>query len=256
MKHRLLTLALAGLTGASVLVPAIAGASTSPVVYDSTPTTVTVPSLGPEAYSFNRIGGEAILRPHHSPIRHVSVTMVSWACQSGGWDTGCSTTPGATFPASINLRLYRSAHVDPDTGVTTPGKRIASITRTFAIRYRPSSISADDHRYMGTDGQPHNGIAQTITFPVHQRLGSDVVWTVGYNTAHSGRTPLGMASPTDSLNVGLSPSVSVGHDRFPGGIFWDTRDASQANGAPFVAGQLNLDKGWGGYVPAARFSVR
>ena len=36
----------------------------------------------------------------------------------------------------------------------------------------------------------------------------------------------------------------------------DTRDASQANGAPFVAGQLNLDKGWGGYVPAARFSVR
>jgi hypothetical protein len=60
----------------------------------------------------------------------------------------------------------------------------------------------------------------------------------------------------DSLNVGLSPAARVSHDRFPDSIIWDTRAADQAHGAPFVTGQLNLDKGWAGYVPAARFTVR
>ena len=60
---------------------------------------------------------------------------------------------------------------------------------------------------MGKDGQLHNGIAQTISFPVNRNLANDVVWTVGYNTNTSGHAPLGHTSPTDSLNVGLSPAA-------------------------------------------------
>jgi hypothetical protein len=126
----------------------------------------------------------------------------------------------------------------------------------FSIRYRPSSQSAGESRYMGRDGALHNGIAQTISFPVNRHLANDVVWTVGYNTNTSGLHPLGHSGPMDSLNVGLSPAARVGHDRFPDSIIWDTRAADQAHGAPFVTGELNLDKGWAGYVPAARFTVR
>jgi hypothetical protein len=252
-----LPLALAGLVGATMIAPSIAGATTtSNVAYDSTPVkgTVSVPSMGPEAYSFNQIGNEVILRPHTN-IGHVKVTMESWACESGSWDAGCTTTPGATFKAPITLRLYHYS-TSNSTGEITPGKRIMKVTKTFDIRYRPSAESGTS-KFMGKDGELHNGIAQTISFPVNRNLANDVVWTVGYNTNTSGLRPLGRSGPMDSLNVGLSPATRVGHDRFPDSIIWDTRVASFAGGSPFVPGQLNLDShGWAGYVPAARFTVR
>ena len=48
---------------------------------------------------------------------------------------------------------------------------------------------------MGKDGALHNGIAQTISFPVNRNLANDVVWTVGYNTDTSGLHPLGAQPP-------------------------------------------------------------
>lgn len=256
MHKRLLTLAMAGITGAAMLAPAIASAAaTGKAVYDSTPAkgTVSVPSVGAEAYSFNQVGNEVILQPHHAAIRNVKVTMVSWACQHGSWQAGCVTKPGATFNAPITLSLYRYSHTNPKTGEVKPGKRILRVSRTFKIHYRPSSSSASESRFMGSDGQLHNGLDQTISFPVHHKLGNDIVWTVSYNTNTSGPSPLGHSGPMDSLNVGLSPAAKLGHDRFPGTIFWDTRYAGFTGGAPFVTGQLNRDGGWAGYVPAASF---
>ncbi len=253
-----LPLALAGVVGATMIAPSIAGAMTTrSVAYDSTPVkgTVSVPSVGAESSAFNQIGNEVLLRPHTN-IGHVKVTMESWACQSGSWQGGCATTPGATFKAPLTLNLYRYSRSNPSTGEITPGRLITSVTKTFSIRYRPSSQSAGESRYMGRDGELHNGIAQTVSFPVNRHLPNDVVWTVGYNTNTSGLHPLGHSGPMDSLNVGLSPAARIGHDRFPDSIMWDTRAADQAHGAPFVPGQLNLDKGWAGYVPAARFTVR
>ena len=258
MNRRLLTLALAGMTGAAMIVPALASAATS-VVYDSTPVkgTVSVPSVGPEAYAFNHVGNEVILRPHTKPIKTVSVTMESLACQHGQWNNvNCKTTPGARFHEPITLTLYRAAKANARTGEIKPGTQIMHVTRTFAIRYRPSASSNTVSQFRGSDGKLHNGIAQTITFPVNRKLGNDVVWAVSYNTNTSGPRPTGVAGPADSLNVGLSPAVQVGHDRFPGTLFWDTRDAGNTGGAPFVTGQLNRDSGWTGYVPAARFAVR
>jgi hypothetical protein len=252
--------------------PAIASAApSSPVMYDSTPVagTVSVPSYGAEAYAFNQIGNEVILRAHTKVIKHVTVTMESWACQKGGWDTGsCTTTPGAKFIAPITLNLYRYSHRNPVTGEITPGKLITSITKKFAIPFRPSNdptcpqVDTDangnsiDSTYRGADGVCHHGIAQNVSFTVNRQLGNDVVWTVGYNTTDSGATPLNKPSNTmDNLNVGVTPVTRVGHVRYPDSIMWDTRSAEKG-GAPFVTGELNLDSGWHGEVPAARFSTR
>jgi len=259
MNRTIATLAATFGAAASLAVPAVSqAASAGSVLYDSTPKpgTVSVPSVGPEAYAFNRVGNEVLLRNHQSAVRHVSVTMSSWACQSGDWQTGCTTKPGAKFRVPITLNLYRYAKTNRTTGVAKPGARILSVTKTFSVKYRPSSVSAAESRYMGSDGVLHNGIAQTITFPVNVKLPNDVVWTVSYNTNTSGIHPLSQASPADSLNVGLSPNVRVSHDRVPGTIMWDTRFASFTGGAPFVTGELNRDSGWAGYVPAARFSTR
>jgi hypothetical protein len=274
VKKLLLTFALAGITGATLFAPALAHAATpSRVLYDSTPVkgTVSIPSVGPEAYSFNQVGNEVILRPHQGAIRHISVTMVSWACQNGSWQAGCSTTPGATFTTPITLDLYRYGRTSQATGAFVPGIRLLSVTRTFTIHYRPSAESAGQPKFLGKDGQYHNGLDQAITFPVDQRLSNDVVWAVSYNTATSGPSPLGHASPTDSLNVGLAAKVRVGFNRSPDSIFWDTRYqgntcADPINGAgassSFVTGVLNRDgacngtqNSWHRYVPAVSFSV-
>lgn len=261
-------IALAGMIGATMVVPTIADAATSGAVYDSTPAkgTVSVPSVGPEAYSFDQVGNEVILKQHRAPIRHVSATMESWACQSGDWTNGCVTTPGSTFKAPITLHLYRYSHPQA-TGEVTPGKQIMSVTKTFDIRYRPRSEAACGLEngvptmFTGRDGACHHGIAQNISFPINRKLGNDIVWTVSYNTNTSGPNPLGHAGPMDSLNVGLTTATSAGHDRFPGTIFWDTRYAGFTGGAPFVLGELNrdtsTDPGVGvGCAPAAKFSTR
>ena len=198
--------------------------------------------MGPEAYAFDRIGNEVIVK-HVKPIKHVSVTMSSWALEIGSWDTGGTTTPGATFPATITLTLERYSKLNALTKTIEPGKRIERITKTFKMPFRPSSASASEHRFIGPDGLPHNGLLHTITFPVSHALPQDVVWSVSYNTATSGPVPTGVVSPTDSLNVAFTDTTRVGHDRFPGGTFWDG------------SGVFQLDPhGWD--VPAARFSTR
>jgi hypothetical protein len=88
-----------------------------------------------------------------------------------------------------------------------------------------------------------------------------VVWGVSYNSDDSGPNPIGGpgTAPTDALNVGLAPKVRAGTDRFPGGIFWDTRYPPNSCGTPFVPGDFNLDNAggdcWTGYVPAAQFNA-
>ena len=198
--------------------------------------TVTRAQRGAEASSFNQFGNEVILRPH-STIGHVKVTMVSFACQRGNWATGCTSTPGATFKAPITLNLYRYSKSNPTTGEIKPGRLITSVTKTFSIRYRPSSQTAGESRYMGKDRALHNGIAQTISFPVNRNLANDVVWTVGYDTNTSGLHPLGHAGPMNeperrsvARRAGRSrPLPRLDHVGHAGGRL-------EAPARPFVAG--------------------
>lgn len=236
------------------------------VLYTSTaPGVGNIPSLGVEAYSFNQIGDEVILR-RVAKIKSVAVQLSDWACQSGAWFSGdCATTPGATFTTPITLNIYKASSTDSGTGETTPGELIATVTKTFTIPYRPSASSHCTGTQAGEwfkNGQGcFNGLAHTIAFTLtglKTKLPRHVVWGVSYNSNTSGPNPTGVPGPTDSLNVGLAPKVRAGHQRFPGGIFWDTRAAGNSCGSPFVPGDFNLDNAggcWAGYVPAVQFNA-
>ena len=241
----------------------------SKVLYTSTaPGVGNIPSLGVEAYSFNQIGDEVILK-RVAKINSVAVQLSDWACQSGSWHTNdCLTTPGATFTTPITLNIYKASSTNSITGETTPGGLLLTKTKTFTIPFRPSASShctgAEAGEWFKNGQGCFNGLAHTITFTLSglkTKLPKDVVWGVSYNSDNSGPTPLGGSNaPEDSLNVGLAPKVRVGHQRFPGGIFWDTRIGSTPNtcGSPFVAGDFNLDNTdacWAGYVPAAQFNA-
>jgi hypothetical protein len=254
--------AVMGLSGAT------ASASSSKVLYSSTsPGAPNLPSLGVEAYGFNQIGDEVILK-RVTKIKSVTVTLSDWACQSGAWNTlDCATTPGATFPTPITLNIYKASSTNSSTGETTPGGLLATATKTFTIPFRPSASShctGDEAGEWFKNGQGcFNGLAHNITFTLtglHAKLPKDVVWGVSYSSDNSGPSPIGGTNaPQDSLNVGLAPKVRVSHHRFPGGLFWDTRFAGNSCGAPFVTGQFNLDNAdatcWAGFVPAAQFNA-
>lgn len=260
----LAAVAVLGLTAAS----ASAARIPHSVLYTSTdPGVGNIPSVGVEAYGFNQIGDEVLLRRRGVRLKSVAVQLSSWACQSGAWFThDCATTPGATFRTPITLTLYHASSTDPNSGETIPGTMIVTVTKTFTIPYRPSAspkcVGPQAGEWFKTGQGCFNGLAHTIGFTLkgrNLRLPKDVVWGVSYNSDNSGPEPLhGTGAPEDSLNVGLAPVVRAGHQRFPGGVFWDTRFAGNSCGSPFVTGGFNLDSAggcWAGDIPAAQFNA-
>ena len=226
--------------------------------------------------AFNQIGNEVIpTKP--ATIKKVSVTMVSWACQAGGWSTGdCVTTGTPTFPTTITLTIYKHSHSDTSTGVVTPGPVIAPVSKSFGIRFRPSSDPGCPLEgglptmFRGSDGQCHHGLDQNIVFGLTKSVPKDFVWGVSYNSDNSGPDPIGgSGAPQDSLNVGLAPKTTTGLNRYQDSIFWDTRilantcgDPTNGNSAPFTTGAFNKDgpcdgtpNSWAGFIPAAAFKT-
>ncbi len=213
--------------------------STGPViVYDSTlsPLPGNIPSYGAEAYAFNEIGNEVNLAPSTQPLTNVTVTMSSWACESGGW-TGsppCTTTPGATFAVPITFSIY-----NPGATPGTVGALITRDTQTFNIPFRPSANPAcagAPTKWMASSGTCYNGLANNITFGFSSQsivLPTSVVYGISYDTDHYGPQPIGgSTSPTDSLNVAFtteSSDVSTGSDVNPGNIFVNSASATNAN---------------------------
>ena len=202
-----------------------------------------------------------------STVKQVSVTMVSWACQTGNWSTGdCVTMGTPTFPTPITLTLYKHSIADHLTGEVRPGGQIVQIKKTFNIRFRPSSDPSCPLEgglatmFRGSDGQCHHGLDQNIVFglPKGTKLPAVVVWGVSYNTDTSGPNPTGSPGPADSLNVGLNLKTTTGLNRTEQSIFWDTRIPGNTCGAPFVTGDFNRDgpcTGWVGNIPAAKFTT-
>jgi hypothetical protein len=212
------------------------GLPTDPTtVYSSlvSPMPGNIPSLGVESYYFDELGNEVNLASSGT-LSNVVVTMSSFSCESGSFsDDTCVTTPGATFAVPITFNIYSTG-----TG-NTPGALIASDTQTFNIPFRPTADNlttppgancpgGEGEWYDSATGSCYNGFATNITFdassftPPDPTLPGTVVYGIAYNTTTNGYDPLGVSSPADGLNIGMSTdptNVTVGSDADPGFLF-------------------------------------
>ena len=241
------------------------------VIYDSTvsPQPGNLPSVGAEAYAFKELGDNITFAGSARRARSVTITMSSFACQSGAWfSADCATRRGATFSIPIRLNIYNA-------GSPTPGALIATKTQTFAIPYRPSvdpTCGGGRWRQAST-GMCFNGLAYNIKFDLkslHLTLPNSIVYGITYNTSHYGPSPIGEAAPCfstsagcfyDSLNIGLGPVVTVGTKSFFNTLYWNNAFAANyCDGGLAGTGTFRLDSPtnacWAGYVPAAQFKAK
>jgi hypothetical protein len=250
-----------------------AQAAPNPRVFVSIPDQMpgNVVSLGFEATQTDELGDQIRLAPGKRALKTVTVVMSSWACESGSWNAGCTTTPGAKFQESVTLTLYQIHPSDPN----LPGPVIASRTRTFSMPYRPSANptkcgTGATQWYSSADDDCYNGKAFKITFNFARPnlvLPDELIYGIAYDTSTSGNTPHGArpcqatteGCPDDSLNVGIEAGLPKrGTDLLPDGVFIDQQlggdCTSPPDGLPDV---FSLDAcTWQGYNPMVRFVVK
>ncbi len=197
-------------------------APTTQVGYNSIVPSPDTWSLSYEATGTTDFGNKINLATS-APLSNVVVALDSQACQTGS-GTGCVTTPGATFPANITLKIF-----------DTTGHLLTTDNQTFNVAYRPSAsptlcasgpnwthnsnyLNDGSQWYDSTDGNCYYGITQDVTFnsfsgsPV--TLPSTVIYDISYNSSAS--------VPMNSLNVEMSneaTNVSVGSDANPGYVY-------------------------------------
>lgn len=226
---------LGSLAVATVLIgTAAADGDDSRTVYSSIPSPLppNVVSEGAEAYAFAEIG-DAIVFPAGTGgvLTKIKVIMSSWACVIGNWYTygSCSTPPRSTFMQPVTLNIYSVDDANP--AQPKAGTKLATVTQTFQIPYRPSSDTvhcpSGEQWYDPRTKQCNRGLAAPIAFDLsyqHLTLPGQVLIGVAYDTTHYGPHPIGATAacyhttqgcPYDSLNVSTDGTVFFG--AFPPG---------------------------------------
>jgi hypothetical protein len=214
--------------------------------YNAIPSKVSgnVPSEGFEANSDSAFGDEVTLGGSARGLRSMSVVLSSWGCESGSWQSGCVTTPGATFPVPVTFNVYAD-----EGGV--PGTLLATATQTVDVAYRPSAsakCTGDDAGkwFNSKDRSCYNGYPQTVTMPFSgQTLTSSVFWSVAYDTTHYGVNPVGETATCYSTDGGCGyDSLNVGAFTFANSPYAGTDvDENQ------VFRNGTVESGWTGYRP-------
>ena len=228
--------------------PSASGGGSSQAGYNAIPSKVSgnVTSVGFEATATNEFGDEVALGGSGRSLQSMSVVLSSWGCESGSWNGGdCVTSAGATFDVPLTFTVYEDV-------VGAPGDVLAEKTATVSVQYRPSAstqcVGVDAGKWFNTkDRKCYNGLPQTVRVSFDGELLTDnVIWSVAYNTTHSGWAPIGEAADCyteagggcgyDSLNVGA----------------WSAPKAPYAGtdveeDKAFVNGTLQT--GWTGYRP-------
>ena len=242
---------------------AAAGGGTA--IFDNHPATLpsNLPSFGVEAYYFNEWGAGVTFDGTARKASTATVTMSSWACETGSWTVpfgspgAClTTTPGATYNVPITFNIYAVG-----TG-NSVGALLATKTQTFAIPYRPSSISGGDgETWNGTS----HGLATNITFTfAGETLNNTGIFGIAYNTSTNGYSPEGVGShPEDSLNVATEPGTGVAAaPLFAGNWLPDSSHGYVANSSPasvFIgsgpATQFSAGDTFAGYLPAVQITA-
>ena len=244
------------------------------VIYDSTVTPLpgNLPSEGAEAYAFNEFGDGITFAGTSRNLINVTVTLSSFACQSGFWNSGnCVSASGATFSVPITFNIYNA-------GNPVPGSQIATVTQNITVPYRPSAdnvncTGADAGKWFdATSGQCFNGKAVNVTFDfssLNVALPNSVVYGLVYNTTHYGPNPIGESAacfstvagcPYDTLNIALAPVVTVGTKPFFNTLYQNSPlGIEYCDGGLAGTGFFRLDSPtsacWAGYIPAAQFNA-
>jgi hypothetical protein len=280
----LIILPAIALAATSLIAPANADSGKSNegqagVIYNSIPSPLpgNLPSLGFESVAFKELGNAVNFKSQSvQTLSKVVVTMSSWACVSGSWNKSgtCVTPEDASFSQPITLNIY-----GPSADGVHPGAQLASITKNFDIKYRPSaSTQCTNGKWYDEDSKTcFNGLSQNISFEVKNvKVKGSAIFGITYNTTSYGYSPIGSSAPCfsttqgcpyDSLNVALSQDptdVSVGSSVDTGKLWfastyapWYT-DGGAAGVGTFRLDSPNVPAAWGindsasapWYVPA------
>jgi hypothetical protein len=280
MKRAIFTAAVAMTALAAGIMPAHASTGSVVSVYDALPAAGT-PNIASTAFESEWVSefGDAITFDGTArTLNSVTVTMSSWACQTGAAATNdCGTTVGAHFTHPITLSIYDSPVTGGD-GTVVPGQLIARVTKTFSLPYRPSVNYAHCNAGNGSLGKwysrakdhCYNGKAANIswnftTLALH--LPDTAVIGVAYNTTDFGYNPIGSAPcvgtsqgcPYDALNVGTNDTVSIGSKPYPDATFQNTSLSSELCDSSPALGEFNLDSPtnscWAGLDPAIKVTA-
>jgi hypothetical protein len=226
-----------------------------------------IASEGFECCSVDEFGDGMNLTENNARPTQVSVILDSWACESGFWNSECTTTPGTTFSEPITLKIY-SVTTD-QTGNPAPGAVLVQDTQTFNIPFRPSSDprcqGPNAGKFVGkVDKECDNGLADKIVFNVKvpkTSLPQQVIATVAYDTSDSGYQPYGQGTQCftgpggcgyDALNVSAWGDGGFdGSPLDPNGVFvYYTYPGFYCNGTGNGTQGLQLDTPcWTGYHP-------
>ncbi|HEY4452583.1 MAG TPA: hypothetical protein VGN13_13430 [Solirubrobacteraceae bacterium] len=241
----------------AALLPATAfAAAPTEVIYNSIPTPLpgNVPSLGFAATSTSEFGGAVQLAAPSQTTTKVSITMSSWACQSGGAEDGsCVSEMGSKFEWPLSLHIYAL-------GVGgTIGTQVASLTKTFKLPYRPSASSKCSNGGWYRMGSCFHGKLFKVSFALKGvTIPTQSIVALAYNTSNYGAHPAAPQPcntsnncPYDSLNVGLTGSPTVGTAPLPEDAFLSsTWGGAYCDNGVTGTGSFRLDAGcWGGYQP-------
>jgi hypothetical protein len=131
----------------------------------------------------------------------VLVAMSTWACQSGGvYQDTCSTPkPHRKFHWPITLNVYA---VGPSNSV---GAKIGTVTKTFAMPYRPTKNDTEcvgkgyeaGTWYDAATGKCYHGMAFTLGFKLkHVTLPQKAIISLSYNTTAHAQVPWGRPPAT------------------------------------------------------------
>lgn len=229
-RYLLSALALVLVMGAATT----ATAQRQTVVYNSIPQPLPGNVASVDSWGLEGVGDGLNLAASGGTIGKVTVVLSSWACQSGTWVSGCTTTPGATFDWPITISIYGATYgsVSPsfDTPAPTSATSLGTITKTFAIPYRPSATPSlcpgalYAPWYDFRDKICYNGFAVPVsvdfsTYGIAIPANSRIIVTAAYNTSLFGPEPVGTSNPCnsttegcfyDSLNVSASGNGPTG----------------------------------------------
>ncbi len=214
-------------------------------------------AIGFEATATNEFGDQVGLAGTARQLDGLNVVFASFGCgDAGHWNTGdCVTTPGEDFTIPITANIYNSADCI-GTPLVCAGAPLATVTTSQTIPYRPSASSqctgADAGMWFNPLGNGGTGACQNaisivlpFTFPAGTTLPDNVIWTVAFNTSHSGYDPIVITSGPASCN---STAQGCGYDSLNVG------DQTYVN-APYAGTDTSLDVAFiswwdGGYPPS------